>query len=162
MKIDALWAELFRFLFGLSGKFSDSWGTRFWDLTTPLSRSICGHPSRIWSLTHKNKVFLHWKIDQRKYYLDLQHHIKSVKMRFVQKRAWPLMNLYHKTNILKSLVDEGKRTRNVKILISRVLLSIPTWVLNVTNGINHFCPRRHTLLYTAPYTCVYTNYTFTE
>ena len=121
-------------------------GTRFWDLTTPPSRSICGHPSRIWSLTHKNKVFLHWKIDQKKYYLDLQHHIKSVKMRFVQKRVWPLMNLYHKTNILQSLVDEGKRTQNVKIFILGVLLSIPTWVLNVPSGFNHFCPRKHALM----------------
>ena len=68
-------------------------------------------------------------------------------MRFVQKRAWPLMNLYHKTNILKSLVDEGKRTRNVKILILGVLLSIPTWVLNVPSGFNHFCPRKHALMY---------------
>ena len=68
-------------------------------------------------------------------------------MRFVQKRAWPLMNLYHKTNIFQSLVDEGKRTRNVKILILGVLLSIPTWVLNVPSGFNHFCPRKHALLF---------------
>ena len=84
-------------------------GARFWDLTTPPSRSICGHPCRIWSLTHKNKVFLHSKIDQKKYYLDLQHHFKSVQMRFVQKRVWPLMNLYQKKEMLRSSVDVEKR-----------------------------------------------------